>query len=94
VNHIEIGGALVAREAIRYTPAGLEVFEGTFHHRTELAEAGKIRTLEFDFPAIAFGAAARRLSAEPLGKEFSLKGFIAPKSMRSSRLIVHITEYI
>ena len=65
-----------------------------FHHRTELTEAGKIRTLEYDFPAVSFGETAKALNAMPLGKELTLKGFLAPKSMRSHRLIVHITEYI
>mgnify|MGYP000536192795 CR=1 FL=1 len=33
------------------------------------------------------------LDREPLGKALDIEGFIAPKSRRSSRLIVHITEY-
>lgn len=94
MNRIEISATLTEREEVRYTPAGIVVFEGMFHHRTELTEAGKIRTLEYDFPAVSFGETAKALNAMPLGKELTLKGFLAPKSMRSHRLIVHITEYI
>ncbi len=94
MNRIEISATLTEREEVRYTPAGIVVFEGMFHHRTELTEAGRIRTLEYDFPAVSFGETAKALNAMPLGKELTLKGFLAPKSMRSHRLIVHITEYI
>ena len=94
MNLIEISGTLTEREMVRYTPAGIQVFEGVFHHRSELTEAGRIRTLEYDFPAISFGETAEGLNALPLGKELSIKGFRAPRSMKSRRLIVHITEYI
>ena len=39
------------------------------------------------------GPIAIALDREPLGKALDIEGFIAPKSRRSSRLIVHITEY-
>ena len=94
MNLSEISGTLTEREMVRYTPAGIQVFEGVFHHRSELTEAGRIRTLEYDFPAISFGETAEGLNALPLGKELSIKGFLAPRSMKSRRLIVHITEYI
>ena len=94
MNLIEISGTLTSKEEVRYTPAGIPVFEGVFHHRSELTEAGRIRTLEYDFPAISFGELAEGLNALPLGKELSIKGFLAPRSMKSRRLIVHITEYI
>ena len=56
MNLIEISGTLTSKEEVRYTPAGIPVFEGVFHHRSELTEANRIRKLEYDFPAIAFGA--------------------------------------
>ncbi len=93
MNSISIDGALTGREAVRFTPAGLEVFEGTFHHRGTLVEAGKTRTLEYDFPAISFAETAKQLNKLPLGAELRIKGFIAPRSMKSSRLVIHITEF-
>ena len=44
-NSIEIGATLIEREEVRFTPAGIEVFDAVFHHRSRLVEAGKIRTL-------------------------------------------------
>lgn len=94
MNHISISGVLTAKEEVRYTPAGLVVFEGTFHHRTEVLEAGRSRTLEYDFPAVSFGPVAQALQNVPLGTELRIQGFLAPRSQRAQRLIVHITEYI
>lgn len=94
LNQITITGTLTAKEEVRYTPAGLIVFEGTFHHRAELVETGRPRTLEYDFPTVSFGPVAEMLHKVPLGTHLTLKGFLAPRSQRSQRLIVHITEYI
>ncbi len=93
VNAIEISGTMIGREAVRYTPAGLEVFEGTFHHRAQLAEAGIARTLEFDFSAVSYAETARKLNGMALGEEIRIKGFLAPRSKKSRHLIVHITEF-
>lgn len=94
MNQITITGTLIAKEEVRYTPAGLVVFEGTFHHRSELVEAGRTRTLEYDFPTVSFGTVAEALHRVPFGTHLTLKGFLAPRSQRFQRLIVHITEYI
>lgn len=92
MNLIEISGTLTSKEEVRYTPAGIPVFEGVFHHRSELIEANRIRKLEYDFPAIAFGALAESLNKAQMGQDVNIRGFLAPRSMKSSKLIVHITE--
>ena len=91
MNLIEISGTLTSKEEVRYTPAGIPVFEGVFHHRSELTEANRIRKLEYDFPAIAFGALAESLNKAQMGQDVNIRGFLAPRSMKSSKLIVHIT---
>ncbi len=62
-------------------------------HSGELVEAGGVRKLEFEFAAIAIGGCAHRLAGEPLGNEIELDGFVAPRSRRSARLIVHVLDY-
>jgi len=42
--------------------------------------------------AIAFDAQAKLLAARPLGAEVKLQGFLAAKSKRSKRLILHVTH--
>lgn len=94
MNIVTLNAVLVAKEAVRYTPAGIEVFDGVFHHRSEVTHAGVPRKVEFDFPAVTYGDMAGELNAAELGSEMTLKGYLAPRSSKSQRLIVHITEYI
>lgn len=93
MNRLAIRAVLVERAALRYTPAGVAVAEIGFHHEGVVTEAGSERTVNFEFDAIALGPVASALNVEPLGQVLMLNGFIAPRSRRSQRLIVHITEY-
>lgn len=92
-NSIEIDATLIEREDVRFTPAGIEVFDAVVHHRSRLVEAGIIRTLEYDFEALSYGDTASRLNALAVGAKIRIKGFLATKSMKSRRLTVHITEF-
>ena len=65
----------------------------SLRHESAVTEAGIERSLGFEFAAVAVGPVALALEREPLGKALEIAGFIAPKSRRSSRLVVHITEY-
>jgi primosomal replication protein N len=93
VNQVRLRAVPVAKSALRYTPAGVPVAELSLRHDGAVTEAGVERQLGFEFPAVAVGPIALGLDREPLGKVLDVAGFIAPKSRRSSRLIVHITEY-
>jgi primosomal replication protein N len=93
VNQVRLRAAPISRSALRYTPAGVAVAELSLRHDGSITEAGIERVLGFEFPAIAVGPVAVALDREPLGQPLDIAGFIAPKSRRSSRLIVHITEY-
>ena len=93
MNQLRIRGKAVAKSALRYTPAGIAVLEASFEHEGSVTEATAERTLAFEFSAIALGAVAQALDREPLGKPMMLEGFIAPRARRSTRLVMHITEY-
>jgi primosomal replication protein N len=93
VNQVRLRAAPLAKGALRYTPAGIPVAELSLRHDSAVTEAGMERQLGFEFPAVAVGPVAIALDREPLGKALDIAGFIAPKSRRSTRLIVHITEY-
>ena len=86
-------GTLIERSAIRFTPAGIPVVEAQLQHLSELVEAGMKRRLDFAFDALAIGDTAKRLAAESLGSELALSGFMAPRSRRSTRLLVHVLEF-
>jgi primosomal replication protein N len=52
-----------------------------------------MRKIEFDFTVMSFADTAARLDKVELGKTLDMKGFIAQRSLRSSKLTVHITEF-
>ncbi|MDO4937616.1 MAG: primosomal replication protein N [Sutterellaceae bacterium] len=93
VNQVQIRATLIEKKELRYTPAGIAVFEAVFHHCGTQFEAGAERKVEFDFPALSFADVAIRLNALTVGQQIEMKGFFATRSLRSSRLTVHITEF-
>lgn len=93
VNTLELSGVVVEKEELRYTPAGIAVFEGIIHHEAFVYEAGAMRRLQFDCPVIAFADVALRLNAVAVGSKIYIVGFVAPRSVRATRLTVHITEF-
>ena len=93
MNQLRIRAKAVAKSALRYTPAGVAVLEASFEHEGTVTEAAGERTLAFEFAAIALGAIAQALDREPLGQPMLLEAFIAPRTRRTTRLVVHVTEY-
>lgn len=93
MNRVELNAVLVERAALRITPAGVAVLDMQLQHRSETVEAGVPRTLDFVVDAMAIGGAARTLAAESLGGALRVSGFLAPRSPRSKRVVVHITQY-
>ena len=94
MNTLQIEGTLLEKQEVRYTPAGIEVFEGILQYTGEQLEAGSLRKLSFEVKLVSFGETAHRLNAEALGKTLKITGFLAPRYMRGNNLIVHIKEYI
>lgn len=93
MNQVRIRATAVAKNALRYTPAGVATLEASFRHEGTVIEAGGERSLSFEFSAIALGAIAQALDRESLGTSMLLKGFMAPRTRRSARLVVHVVEY-
>ena len=93
MNEVRLDGVLVERSIVRHTPAGVPVVEARIRHHSDVIEAGSPRTLEFLVNAIALGSVAGMLEREALGAPLELRGFLAPRSRRSSKVILHVTEY-
>lgn len=93
MNRFRLCAVLVEKAALRYTPAGLPVLEAGFRYKGTALEAGVERELAFDLTALALGNVGEQLDREPLGAELELAGFLAPRSRRSSRIVLHVTEY-
>lgn len=93
MNHIALTATLVEREVLRYTPAGVAAIEAVFRHEGEVIEAGGVRQLKFELDTITLGSLAQRIQALPLGTAIQLTGFIAPRSHRTRKLRIHITDF-
>lgn len=93
MNELVLDGEIIRSEEPRFTPFGLQVFEGILHHSGEVREAGGMRRLNFETLAVAYGEVAAKLYQLPLPARITLKGYITPRSSRTQRLIVYITEF-
>lgn len=92
MNQFILTAALVAKEAIRYTPAGLPVIECQLEHSGEVQEAGSARQVRISIDAIAIGSIYDILNRMDLGMVARFNGFLTHKSLRSQRLVFHITH--
>ena len=66
--------------------------EFKLRHESEQSEAGNPRKVEAEIGGIAFDAQARLLAGAKLNMGLKLQGFLAAKSKRSSKLVLHVTN--
>ena len=66
--------------------------EFKLRHESEVEEAGKNRKAEAEISGIAFETQARLLAGAKLNTELKLRGFLAAKSKRSRKLVLHVTD--
>ena len=91
-NHVTLSGTLVELGALRHTPAGLPAIEFRIRHASEQLEAGVSRKVEAEVAALAFAGLARQIASTELGTALRAGGFLAAKSRRSARLVLHVTN--
>jgi primosomal replication protein N len=63
-------------------------------HASEQSEAGQLRQVELEAPAIAFESVARRLIDSPLDASYRFSGFLANKNRKSTRTVFHIVDFV
>jgi primosomal replication protein N len=93
LNRLGLTAALVEREAIRYTPAGVPIVGLKLSHQSVQREAGADRTIELEISAIAADRLALRMDRVSLGTELKLEGFLAPRRRNVKALVLHITDF-
>ncbi len=91
-NRVELEGVLISSRGLRYTPAGIPVFEGVLAHRSTQTEAGAERRIEFEVGIKSLGECGLRLAELPLGAVIHCTGFLAARTLKSRTPILHITE--
>jgi len=83
----------VARDDLRYTPAGIPALSMTLLHASEQPEAGGARKVECELAAVAFGGVAESLATMPPGSRLRCEGFLARRYRTGATLALHIATY-
>jgi primosomal replication protein N len=93
VNRVELNGVLISTEPLRRSLTGAAVLACQIHYEGVQPEAGHNRKTRFDAACVALGEVAERLAKAELGSSLRIAGFLAPSSLRSTKLLIHITEF-
>ena len=92
MNHLQIDAAVVEREILRYTPAGIPILAVLLQHQSSVTEAGLARQVEMSLPAVVAGTLTDAVQRLALGEIVRMHGFLAPKRRNTRTLVFHITE--
>ncbi|GAB3460688.1 primosomal replication protein N [Massilia terrae] len=93
MNQLQLTGTILERDILRYTPAGVPIVSAILAHASEQAEAGGMRKVEFEVPALAAGEISGRFSRAELGASLQFTGFLARKNRNSKALVFHIIDF-
>lgn len=92
LNQLKLTARLIAKDAIRYTPAGQAVINCQLQYQGQVNEAEFLRDVEVNLSAIVIGSLYRTIEMMNVGELAEFEGFLAHKSMRSQALVFHITN--
>jgi primosomal replication protein N len=92
INELTLSGQLAARNALRYTPAGVPILTFSVAHQSRQSEAGADRDVGIEMACVAVETEAKTIAAAPLGIGLKLAGFLAPKGKHSRQVVLHVNE--
>jgi primosomal replication protein N len=92
VNRLLLDAAVVEREILRYTPAGIPMLGVLLQHRSDVTEAGMTRQVDMTVPGLVAGSLTDAVQRLELGRVVRLGGFLALKRRNARTLVFHITE--
>jgi primosomal replication protein N len=92
-NEVQLSGRLVRRETLRYSPAGVPILGVTLGHQSRLIEGGAPRVVDLAIEAVAIGKVALALDRVEQGTTLVVRGFLANRSRRSTRAVLHVNEF-
>jgi primosomal replication protein N len=92
-NEVRLSARVAAREALRYTPGGVPILGMTFEHQSRLTEASAPRVVDLTIEAVAIGNVALALDRVEQGRTLTVRGFLANRSRRSTRAVLHVNEF-
>jgi len=91
-NRVDLTGIVTDLGPLRHTPAGIAVIDFAIQHDSVMHEAGAPRQVSARIEAVAFDTLARLLSGAALGRAVRASGFLAARSRRSTRPVLHVTQ--
>ena len=83
---------MISLEVLRHTPAGIPLLTFTVHHVSIQNEARMKRQAECDVPVMAMADLAKKAAELKVGDQVKVAGFLAKKSLRNDRLVLHLNE--
>jgi len=87
-NEAVIGGRLLKRGALRYTPAGIPILDFVIAHNSVQSEAGARRKVQCDVDVVAVGELAVRIEATKINQPLQVAGFLARNSVGNRKLML------
>jgi primosomal replication protein N len=92
-NLVRLTATVLDRDALRHTPAGVPLMNLTLQHESTQLEAKLCRAVQATVEAVALGDLAQQMDRLTVGQMISVKGFLANRSRRSTRLVLHVNEF-
>lgn len=93
-NSVRLTGVVVAREALRWTPARVPVLELRIEHKSRQIEAGAEREVSCELAVRALGPVAQQMQGVALGSSLTIEGFLSVKSARNRSPVLHIRTFV
>jgi len=90
LNELRLDACVAELLPLRLTPAGVPVVSCVLAHESKQIEAGLARDVSVEVQAVAVGELAGVLAAASPGIKVMITGFLAAKSLRSRRPVVHL----
>ena len=90
-NQVRLGGQLLERGSVRYTPAGIPVIEFRVGHESTQTEADAERRVECEMVCVALGTPALLLKESRPGMALTVSGFLAARSLKVKSPVLHVT---
>lgn len=81
---------MVEKGALRYTPAGVPLIRFRIVHRSRQEEAGGLRLVQCELPALAAGELACTLATWPREADVRCEGFLARAGRERGELVLHV----
>ncbi|MBK9217088.1 MAG: primosomal replication protein N [Uliginosibacterium sp.] len=92
-NTLRIVGQLIARDAVRWTPAKQPVLDCRVEHVSRQEEAGVERSVGCELAVRVIGPLALQFEKLPLGANLVLEGFLNARSAKQRMPVLHIRTF-